>query len=75
MPETILGDVASQNGLTWRLSLPTWGVDVDRLVSPLHWPMAHSCQARWHGLSAKRCLVLLLQYAVAPFGGCEASWA
>jgi hypothetical protein len=25
MPETILGDVASWCGFTWRLSLPTWG--------------------------------------------------
>jgi hypothetical protein len=57
MPRTILREVASQSGFTWRLCLPMWGSDVDGLASPLHRPMAHSCQARGHVLSARCCLV------------------
>jgi hypothetical protein len=36
MLEMILGEVASQSGFTWWLSLPTWGVNVDGLAYPLH---------------------------------------
>jgi hypothetical protein len=61
MPRTILGEVASLSGFTWCLSLPTWGVNVDGLACHLHQPMTHSCQARGHGLSARRCPVLLLR--------------
>jgi hypothetical protein len=31
---------------TWQLSLPTWGVNVDGLAYPLHWPMVRSCQQK-----------------------------
>jgi hypothetical protein len=55
MPGTILGEVASQSGFTWHPSFPTSGVDVDGLTYPLHRPMAHSCQVRGQGLSARRC--------------------
>jgi hypothetical protein len=44
------------------------GANVDGLACPLHWPRAHSCQMRGQGLSARRCLVLSLQWEVAPFG-------
>jgi hypothetical protein len=60
MSETILGEVASQIVFTWRLSLPTWGVNVDGLAFPLHRPMTCSCQARGQGLSTRRCPVLSL---------------
>jgi hypothetical protein len=43
MSEMILGEVASRNGSTWRLSFPTWGLNADGLAFPLHQPMAHSC--------------------------------
>jgi hypothetical protein len=71
MPRSIFGEVALQSGFTWWLSLPMWGRDVDGLAYPLHQPTAHSCQARGQGLSAKHYPVLSLQYAVAPFEGCE----
>jgi hypothetical protein len=61
MPVTIHREVPLRSGFTWRLSLPMWrGVDVYMLACPLHRCMAHSCQARGHGLSAKRCPVLSL---------------
>jgi hypothetical protein len=31
---------------TWRLGLPTWGVDVDGLAYPLHRPTVHSRELR-----------------------------
>jgi hypothetical protein len=46
MPEMILRELASRSGFTWRLSLPTWGVDVDGLADPLHRPTVRSCQER-----------------------------
>jgi hypothetical protein len=46
---------------------PHVGVDVDGLACPLHRPTTCSCQTRRYGLSARRYLVLLLQWAVAPF--------
>jgi hypothetical protein len=49
-----------QSGFTWKLSLPTWGVDVDGLAYPLYRPMAHRCQARGWSLSARHCPVLSL---------------
>jgi hypothetical protein len=61
MPGAILREVASQSDFTWWVSLPTWVVDVDGLAYPLHRPMAHSCQARGHDLSAKCYSVLSLQ--------------
>jgi hypothetical protein len=75
MPRTILGEVASRSGFTWQLSFLMWGVDVDGLACPLHWPMARSCQATGHGLSARSYPVLSLQQAVASFRGYEASRA
>jgi hypothetical protein len=48
--EMILGEVVSQCGFTWWLSLPTWGVDVDGLAFPIHRPTVHSCQMRGQGL-------------------------
>jgi hypothetical protein len=57
----ILGEVASQSDFTWWLSLSKWEVDVDGLDYPLHWPTAHSCQARGHGLSTRCYPVLSLQ--------------
>jgi hypothetical protein len=61
VPEMILGEVASRSGITWHLCLPTWGgVDVHELACPLRRPMAHSYLARGHGLSARRCPILLL---------------
>jgi hypothetical protein len=73
-PVMILGEVASWCGFTWRLSLPTLGVDVDGLAYPLHWPTVCSYQMRGHGLL----LGVILSYccsghnAAAPFRGCEA---
>jgi hypothetical protein len=61
MLRMILGEVASQSGFTWQLSLPTWGVDVDGLACPLHRPMARGCQMWGQGLSARRCPKLWLQ--------------
>jgi hypothetical protein len=61
MPGTIFGEVASHNGFTLWLRLPTWGVNVDGLVCPLDQPMTHSYQARGQGQSARRCPILLLQ--------------
>jgi hypothetical protein len=51
-----------------RLYLPAkpspMGIDMDGLPYPLHWP----------GLIAdRRCLILSLQWVVAPLGGCKAS--
>jgi hypothetical protein len=60
-PGMILGAVASRSGFTWRLSFPTWRVDVEGLAYPLHRPMTHSYQVRGHGLSARRYPVLSLQ--------------
>jgi hypothetical protein len=57
----ILGKVASRSGFTWRLSLPTWGVDADEVAYSLHQRMACSCQAKGHGLSAKQCPILSMQ--------------
>jgi hypothetical protein len=51
------------------------GGDVDGLVCPLHCPVTHSCQARRQSLSTRCCPIFSLQYAVAPFIGCEASRA
>jgi hypothetical protein len=51
------------------------GGDVDGLASPLYRPMAHSCQAKGQGLSAKHYPILSLQLVVAPFRRCEASRA
>jgi hypothetical protein len=50
VPEMILGEVASRCGFTWWLSLPTWGVDVDRLDYSLHRPTVCSSQTRGQGL-------------------------
>jgi hypothetical protein len=36
MPRMTLEAVASQSGFTWRLILPTWGIDVDGLAYPEH---------------------------------------
>jgi hypothetical protein len=46
----IYGEVASWCGFTWRLSLPTWVVDVDGIAYPLHRPMVCSFQTRGQGL-------------------------
>jgi hypothetical protein len=45
----ILGEVASRCGFSWLLSLPTLGVDVDRLVYPLHQFIVCSYQMMGHG--------------------------
>jgi hypothetical protein len=71
----ILREDAMRCGFTWRLSLPTQGVDVDRLACPMREPMVYTCQMRGHGLLlgvVSSCLVLLLQWVVRPFGGREA---
>jgi hypothetical protein len=47
------------------------GVDVDGLAYSLHWPTAQLPDEGTRP-SARRCLVLSLQWTVAPFGGCEA---
>jgi hypothetical protein len=60
MPGTILGEVASRSGFTWRLSLSTWGVNVDGLAYPLLRPLARSFQVSGQGLSARCCPVLSL---------------
>jgi hypothetical protein len=60
MPGMSPGEVASR-----------LGIDADGLAYPLHQPTAHRCQTRGHGLLPG--VVLLLQWAVAPFGGCEPS--
>jgi hypothetical protein len=36
--------------LYMRLSLPRWGVSVDGLACPLHWPTVCCCQTRGQGL-------------------------
>jgi hypothetical protein len=46
------------------------GFDVDGLAYPLHRPTVRSCQTRRHGLLPG--VVLSLQWAVTPFGRCEA---
>jgi hypothetical protein len=45
-----LREIASRSGFTWRLIVPTWGVDVDELACPLHQPTVCSCQARGQSL-------------------------
>jgi hypothetical protein len=40
---TALGEVTSQCGFTWRLSLSMWGVNMDGLAYPLHRTMVGSC--------------------------------
>jgi hypothetical protein len=72
-PGMILGEVALRSSFTWRLSLPTWGVNVDGLACPLRWHKVRSYHMRGHGLSARRCLVFSLQ--CASFAGREAPWA
>jgi hypothetical protein len=74
----ILGtEVIDARDGSWRRSFTAWlhlaaepshvGVGVDGPACILHHPMAHSCQTRGHGLSSRRCLVLLQQWAVTPF--------
>jgi hypothetical protein len=56
----ILREDAMRCGFTWRLSLPTQGVDVDRLACPMREPMVYTCQMRGHGLllgAVSSCLV------------------
>jgi hypothetical protein len=53
MPEMILGEVASRSDFTWRLSLPTWVVNVDGLACPLHQPMACSYWVKGQSLPTK----------------------
>jgi hypothetical protein len=49
MLEKIPRDVALHVGLSWLLSLPTWGVDMDELACPLHRPTAYSRKTRGQG--------------------------
>jgi hypothetical protein len=42
-----------QDVFTWRLSLPTWGADVDGLAYPLHQRTTHSYQLRGQGLPTR----------------------
>jgi hypothetical protein len=46
VPRTVLGAVIASLGLSWLLSLPMWGADVDGLACFLHRPTVYGCQTR-----------------------------
>jgi hypothetical protein len=44
-----MGTLLRDASLTWLLSLPTWGVNVDGLACLMHRPTAYGRQMRGHG--------------------------
>jgi hypothetical protein len=74
----VLGvEVGGARDGSWRCCLTTGlylatkpshvGVNVDRLAYPVHRPMALSYQMMGHGLAARHCLIMSLQWAVVTF--------
>jgi hypothetical protein len=68
MSGMVLGDVASRHGFTWLLSLPMWGHCGWASLPPAP---SYSLQPLDEGTwpLARRCVVPLLQWAVAHFWG------